>query len=658
MCGFAGILDVAAGVADPAACLRQMADAIRHRGPDDDGYWFHPSARVGFAFRRLAIQDLSPLGAQPMSSASGRFTMAFNGEVYNFLELRKELEALGHCFRGHSDTEVMLAAFEAWGVRPATERFVGMFAFAVWDERERELTLARDRLGVKPLYLMLSRGHAPDGAAFRIPADATLAFASELKCFRPVPGMRFEVDRQALAAYVRYAYVPGPWSIYSAARKVPPGHLVRIRNGEARLEQYWSAKDVAERGAAKPFAGSDRDAIEQLDKLLNDAVRLRMIADVPLGGFLSGGVDSSAVVAAMSAVAPGKVRTFTIGVRDPIYDEAPFAKAIAKHLGTEHTEHYIEPDEALRIIPSLPQIWDEPFADSSQIPTYLVSAAARRHVTVILSGDGGDELFGGYYRYAWSRSLWSRMRRMPNFSRRLVARLLTLAPADPANRALAPLMRALPSRLRVNSPGDRAHKLARLMRARDPWDLYLALTSIVQDPASLLLDGAEPRVPLTDPAWLADIDELEPRMMQADVVSYLVDDILVKVDRASMATSLEARDPLIDHRLVEFAFSLPMHLKIRDGVTKWALRQVLYRRVPKELIERPKQGFSIPIERWLVGPLRDWAESLLAEKRLREGGYWKPEAVREMWSQFLHGGRHHHQLWNVLMFEAWRDSAP
>ncbi|MFO0827471.1 MAG: asparagine synthase (glutamine-hydrolyzing) [Phycisphaerales bacterium] len=655
MCGIAGFVDRGGLIAEPHETLRAMAATIRHRGPDDEGTWWHSTARVGLAFRRLAIQDLSPLGHQPMTSASARFTIAFNGEVYNFLELRKELTALGHSFRGHSDTEVMLAAFEAWGVRAATERFIGMFAFGVWDEREREFTLVRDRVGVKPLYVGLTGEHKPSASGFRMPEGASLAFASELKELRAVPGMRFDVDRGALALYTRYAYVPTPWSIHPSIMKLPPGHLLRVRDGIATFERYWSVKDVAERGAADPFRGDDREAADALDALLQDAVRIRMIADVPLGAFLSGGIDSSAVVAAMSAVAPGNVRTFTIGVRDPSYDEAPYAKAIANHLGTQHVEQYVEPDDALSIIPSLARIWDEPFADSSQIPTYVVSAAARKHVTVILSGDGGDELFGGYYRYRWARSLWSRIRRVPHLARPAIASLLRAVPAGAANRALPPLMRALPSRWRVNTPGDRAHKLARLMSVRSAWELYRLLASVIPDPQTLLVDAAEPTVPLTDTHWLAEVPDIETRMMQADVVSYLVDDIMVKVDRASMATSLEAREPLLDHRLIEFAFRLPTRMKVRDGVTKWLLRDVLHRRVPKAMTDRPKQGFSIPIERWLVGPLRDWTEALLDERRLREGGFWRPEAVRALWAAQQRGQRVQHQLWNVLMFEAWRE---
>lgn len=641
MCGFAGFLDRVGRIADPDATLRAMAAAIVHRGPDDEGIWRRAERGVGFAFRRLAIQDLSPLGHQPMRSGSGRFTIAFNGEVYNFVELRAELEASGVPFRGGSDTEVMLAAFERWGVRAAVERFVGMFAFAVWDDAERELVLVRDRVGVKPLYYAAG--------------PELIAFASELKALRPCPDIDFTIDRGAVALFARHSYVPSPHSIHGAIRKLPPGHLLRCRDGHASLERYWSMKSVVERGRDAPFAGDEEDAIDRLDELLKEAVRLRMIADVPLGAFLSGGIDSSAVVAAMSAVAPGRVRTYTIGVRDPVYDEAPFAKSIARHLGTDHVEQYVDPDDAIRTVPRLARIWDEPFADSSQIPTLVVSEIARRHVTVILSGDGGDELFGGYYRYRWAKSVWRRLRRLPPTARRSLGALLRTVPAAAANRLLTPIFGVLPARLRMNTPGDRAHKLAWLTAASDEWDLYLRLAAVMQDPQRYLLDARMPRSPLTDPEWLPDGVEYETRMMAADVVSYLPDDILVKVDRASMAVGLEARDPFMDHRLIEFAFTLPLRFKMREGRTKWLLQRVLERRVPRRLFERPKQGFSIPIERWLVGPLRDWSEHLLDERRLREGGIWRPEAVRSLWTSLRRGSRVHHQLWNILMFEAWRE---
>ncbi|MDZ4753820.1 MAG: asparagine synthase (glutamine-hydrolyzing) [Phycisphaerae bacterium] len=658
MCGLVGFIDAAGFVSDAPPLLRAMAETIRHRGPDDDGVCFDAHSRVGFGYRRLATQDLSLHGHQPMTSASERFTIAFNGEIYNFNLLREELAALGATFRGHSDTEVMLAAFEAWGVRASVDRFVGMFAFGVWDARERELVLVRDRLGVKPLYVgFTGEGSRPlDGAA--LATNTSLVFASELKPFKRFPRMRFDIDRGALALYTRYGYVPTPWSIYRSVKKLPAGHLLRIRDGRCVLEQYWSTKAAAERGAAQPFRGGDADAVDALEALLQDSVRIRMIADVPLGAFLSGGIDSSAVVAAMTAVAGSSVRTFTIGVRDPVYDEAPYARAVAKHLGTDHIEQYVDPDDALSVIPSLPFIWDEPFADSSQIPTLIVSRAARQHVTVILSGDGGDELFGGYYRYRWVRSLWNRLRHLPQPMRRVAASMLQALPAPAMNQTLGPLMRALPASLRMNTLGDRAHKLAGLLTSRDPWELFHRLTSIVQSPRALLLDSHEPRTPLSDPSWLADVPDLETRMMQADMVSYLVDDILVKVDRASMAASLEAREPLLDHRLVEFALSLPTSMKIRNGTTKWLLREVLHRRVPRELFDRPKQGFSIPLDRWLVGPLRPWAEELLSERRLREEGFFRPDAVRRLWDAQLRGGRMQHQLWTVLMFQAWQAAEP
>lgn len=656
MCGFVGFFDVAGVIGDHKATLAAMAATIAHRGPDDEGIWTSERDRVGFGFRRLAIQDLSPFGHQPMASTSGRFTIAFNGEVYNFRELRSELEASGHRFRGHSDTEVMLASFERWGVRDALPKFVGMFAFAVWDADERRLLLARDRLGVKPLYVGVAGDADPTLASRPLDGRTTFVFASELKPFRRIPAMRLDVDRDALASYMRYAYVPGPWSIHRSIRKLQPGHLLSIDARGMRLECWWSTKDAAESGARAPFRGSDAEAIEALDERLRASVRIRMIADVPLGAFLSGGIDSSAVVAAMCAEAPGAVRTFTIGVRDPTYDEAPHAKRIAEHLGTTHIEHYVEPDEALRVIPSLPTMFDEPFADSSQIPTAIVSAAARRHVTVILSGDGGDELFGGYYRYRWVRTLWRRLARLPMPLRAAAARALRMLPARAVNAALRPLQPALPRSLRMNTPGDRAHKLAGLLTSRDPWELFHRLTSIVQEPTRFVLGAHEPLVPLRDPSALADVEDLETRMMQADMASYLVDDILVKVDRASMAASLEAREPLLDHRLVEFALRLPTSMKIRGGTTKWLLREVLHRRVPRELLDRPKQGFSIPIDAWLAGPLRDWAESLLDERRLRSDGWFDPAAVRGVWTAQLAGGRMQYQLWNVLMFQAWLDA--
>jgi asparagine synthase (glutamine-hydrolysing) len=661
MCGFVGFIDQAGLVGDRTSAeetLRRMSDAIRHRGPDDSGIFFDESTRTGFGFRRLAILDLTAEGHQPMASASGRFTIAFNGEVYNFSEIREELESLGHSFRGHSDTEVMLAAFEQWGVRTAVTRFVGMFAFAVFDARERTVTLVRDRLGVKPLYWGLAGATPPGNPVFRNEAKRTLVFASELKGLRAMPGMRFGVDRAALALYLRFAYVPTPYSIHEDVRKLPPGHLLtyRLDGGEARLERYWSAKAAAERGIRDPFRGDDAEAIDAVDAAIRDSVRLRLISDVPLGAFLSGGIDSSAVVAAMRRLSTGTVKTFTIGFRESEMDESRYAREVARHLGTEHVERFVSGEEALATIPSLPDIWDEPFGDSSQIPTLLVSETARSAVTVSLSGDGGDELFGGYYRYQWTQRVWKGIATLPRPLRMFAARLALRSPAALLDRVGSPIARCLPGSLAITEPGTRLHKLARLAASDDPWEMYLRLCSFWNDESIALGDTMGRDPPIMRPDWLADVRDLEMRMMQADMVSYLVDDILVKVDRASMAVGLEAREPLLDHRLVELALRMPTHFKVRDGERKWVLRRVLERSVPRAMFERPKMGFSIPLEEWLRGPLRDWADALLSPERLAREGYLDPGPVAAAWKQVREGrGRRAHDLWNVLMFQAWLD---
>lgn len=627
MCGIAGILDPSGAVADPEATLRSMATAMRHRGPDDEGVAWLADARIGFAFRRLAIQDVSQAGHQPMRSASGRYTLVFNGEIYNFAELRPECGDVR--FRGGSDTEVMLALFERHGVRASIDRMVGMFACAVWDAAERELTLIRDRLGVKPLFVGLGGEQPFDLDGFEL-AGRTLAFASELKSLRPVAPMRFRVDPAALTLFLRYGYVPGPWTIHPTVRSLPPGHLLRIRDGRARLERYWSSAEAAE--SAAPFAGSFEDAVGETRRLLEQSVRGRMIADVPVGAFLSGGIDSSAVVAAMRSVAPGRVRAFTIAMEDARHDESERATAIARHLGVEHTVLRFTADEALRGVEALPSIWDNPFADSSQLATHLVARLARSHVTVALSGDGGDEVFGGYERY----------RRVPEIARwPRAARAIGAAILPGVARLLEPLV------------GDRAHKLAPLLGLPDAWAMFERLTQIVPEPASLLLDAPLHRIPLNDPRWLLRDGPIERRMMQADLVSYLVDDILVKVDRATMAVGLEGREPLLDHRLVEFALRVPIGFHVAGGRTKRLLRAVLADSLPAALIDGPKRGFSVPLLAWLRGPLRPWAEGLLEERRLRDGGRFRPEAVRALWLAVQRGERLEHQLWNVLMFQAW-----
>ena len=638
MCGITGFLQRGGGHAEEmTGIVRAMAGQLRHRGPDDSGEFVDSVSGIALGFRRLAIIDLTPTGHQPMASASGRYVIIFNGEVYNFERIRAELLREGMSageFRGHSDTEVILAAVEKWGVRGAVERFVGMFAFALWDRVERRLHLVRDRVGVKPLYY----GHS--GGAF--------LFGSELKALRAFPGFDCEIDRDALAAYMRYNYVPAPLSIYRGISKLPPATILTINAiGGVSEERYWEPPRLEKQ--ARHFRGSEAECIDQLDALLRDAVQLRMISDVPLGVFLSGGIDSSTVTALMQAQSSTAVRTFTIGFREESYNEAAHAREVARHLGTEHTELYVTPSETMDVIPRLPQIYDEPFSDASQIPTFLVSQMARRHVTVSLSGDGGDELFGGYNRYFWGRALWRRMRWMPAPARRAAAAVL---------RGVSPqkwdsLFALAPSRLRQPNSGDKLHKIADILGASSPQETYWRLISHWKNPDALVREAHEPSGAARQTELEAGNDFTE-WMMRLDLVTYLPDDILVKVDRASMAVSLEAREPLLDHRLIEFAWSLPLAMKVRDGEGKWALRQVLYRYVPQKLIERPKMGFGIPIDRWLRGPLRQWAESLLDEQRLSREGFFDPAPIRNLWQEHLSERRNwQYHLWDVLMFQAW-----
>jgi asparagine synthase (glutamine-hydrolysing) len=583
-----------------------------------------------------------------MTSSSGRYVIVFNGEVYNFGELRKELELLGYGFRGHSDTEVMLEAVSAWGVEAAVKKFVGMFAFALWDRRERVLHLVRDRLGIKPLY------YGWQGKTF--------LFASELKALRAHPVFSPEIDRGALALYLRLGYIPQPYSIYQGIWKLPPGHILSFSVGApASLELsettlYWSAKGVYEAGAADPFRGSGLEAIEELDRLLRQSVRLRMVSDVPLGAFLSGGIDSSTVVALMQAQSYRPVKTFTIGFHEQEFNEAAQAKAVAAHLGTDHTELYVTPRQALDVIPKLPRLYDEPFADSSQIPTYLLSALTRRHVTVGLSGDGGDELFGGYQRYDHARQFWEAMRWFPHFTRRAFARAVRLCKPTTYDRLIGGLAPLLPRIARPSTVGERMYRLAEAMTIRDPDELYRHLVSFWGRPAEVALGAKEPPTLLTQPSEWAHMDDITQRMMFLDLLTYLPDDILAKVDRASMGVSLEARVPILDHRVVEFAARVPLSMKIRFGQGKWLLRQVLYRYVPRDLVERPKMGFSVPVEDWLRGPLRAWAEELLNQSRLRMEGFLRSQPIRELWAEHLSGRRNRQgHLWNVLMFQAWRE---
>ena len=655
MCGLTGFWQPTGCARDEAAATaRRMADTLAHRGPDDAGVWVDEAAGLALGHRRLAILDLSPAGHQPMVSASGRFVIAFNGEIYNHRELRAELAKLGAggaapAWRGHSDTETLLAAVEAWGIEAALKRSVGMFALALWDRESRTLTLARDRLGEKPLYYGWQRG--------------VLLFGSELKALRAHPAFVGDIDRGALALYFRHNCVPAPYSIYQGIRKLPPGTLWTLTAQQAMTGQasepvpYWSLAQVVRAGQQAPFTGSDTDAVEEAQRLIGQAVAGQRVADVPLGAFLSGGIDSSTVVAVMQAQSSRPVKTFTIGFHEGEYNEAQHAAAVARHLGTEHTELYVTPAQARAVIPRLPVLYDEPFADSSQIPTVLVAELARQHVTVCLSGDGGDELFGGYNRYFWADGLWRRLGWMPQGLRAGLARGLTALSPQAWNRLWALAGGVLPRRYRYANAGDKLHKLAEVLRAHTAEAIYHKLVSHWWAPAELVLGAEEPPTVLTQPSAWPAVEDFRARMMALDTLTYLPDDILTKVDRAAMGVSLETRVPLLDHRVVEFAWRLPLAMKIRHGQGKWLLRQVLYRYVPQVLVERPKMGFGVPIDHWLRGPLREWAEDLLSERRLRQEGFLRPEPVRRLWEEHLSGRRNwQYLLWDVLMWEAWLDA--
>ncbi len=648
MCGITGFYDAnrQRPTQEMGGIVQSMSHALYHRGPDDSGIWIDADNGIALGHRRLAIIDISPEGHQPMVSANGRYAIAFNGEIYNFLELRRELERLGHRFRGHSDTEVMLAGFSEWGLYPALKRFNGMFAFALWDSKERVLHLGRDRLGEKPLYY----------GCF----GQTFLFASELKALKTHPAFQAQINRDALALFLRYNCVPAPYSIYQGIFKLPPGTVLTWNGKETHPTPvpYWSAKEVAQLGTAQPWLGSESEAITQLEALLRDAIQLRMVADVPLGAFLSGGIDSSTVVALMQAQSSQPVKTFTIGFYEDAYNEAQYAKAVAQHLGTDHTELYVTPEEALAVIPKLPSLYDEPFSDDSQIPTFLVSQLARQHVTVSLSGDGGDELFGGYNRYFWGRRIWQKIGWLPQRLRQTAAHTLTWLSPQAWDRGFTQLGAFLPTQFKVPTPGDDLHKLAGILAVPNPEAMYTDLVSHWKDPEAIVIGGVEAVTALSDRKNWARLPDFTQRMMYLDAITYLPDDILVKVDRASMGVSLEARVPYLDHRVVELAWRMPLSLKIRGLQGKWLLRQVLYRYVPQSLIERPKAGFGMPIERWLRGPLRDWAESLLDERRLRDEGFFHPQPIRQKWVEHLSGERNwQYDLWDVLMFQAWLEES-
>ena len=668
MCGIAGFITPEQLAPDRAHRIAsEMAMAIAHRGPDDAGTWTSGTGNVALGHRRLSIVDLSPAGHQPMTSATGRYVVAFNGEIYNHQELRAQLVAAGAApaWHGHSDTETLLAGFEHWGVDGTLGRAAGMFAIALWDIAGSTMLLARDRLGEKPLYY----GWVGAGA------DRSFVFGSELKALRAFPGFANPVCRQALAQYMRFLYVPAPRSIYQDIYKLEPGCVLEIqgsapahapaqplRPGDVHqtltLRRWWSLANAVTEGAAAQVT-DEAEALRLLEERLSQAVREQSLADVPLGAFLSGGVDSSLIVALMQAQSPRQVKTFTVGFEQQDFDESPHASAVARHLGTDHAELFVSSSDAQAVVGKLPGMYDEPFADSSQIPTHLICVAARGQVTVALSGDGGDELFGGYDRYRWGPNVWNRLGWLPLHARKALGAAISAVPPAGWDVVGALLNSARAPTQGLSRVGDKAHKLAkRIGNARSADDLYINLVSEWQDPASVVRgiggNGLDLPAALADPTPAVGCDDVASRMMYRDAVSYLPDDILCKVDRAAMAVGLETRVPLLDHRVAELAWRLPLDMKIRDGQGKWALRQILYKFVPRELIERPKAGFALPIGQWLRGPMRPWAEALLEESRLQSEGYFHPAPIRRKWAQHLAGSLDHSaSLWGILMFQAW-----
>lgn len=644
MCGIAGYFTLPRSRSSEqmTAEVTRMTDAIILRGPDDSGAWVDAERGIALGHRRLSILDLSPLGHQPMASADGRFVIVFNGEVYNFQQLRLELETHGYTWRGHSDTEIMLAAFQHWGVKTATKLFNGMFAFALWDKQEQCLHLGRDRLGEKPLYY----GWLGD----------TFIFASELKAIRKFPGFNAAINRDVICSQIRFNYIPDPWCIYEGFHKLPPAALLTVRTPDERPrpELYWSLREVIEHGRDHPFTGSGKEAVDTFEEMLKKAVGLRMVADVPLGAFLSGGIDSSLIVAMMQAQSSRPVRTFTIGFDVPEYNEAEFAKAVANHLKTDHTELYVTGKDALDTIPLIPSLYDEPFSDYSQIPTYLVCKMARQQVTVALTGDAGDELFGGYERYFVGRSLWDKFAWMPPALKKAAAGAMTLLPPQALNSLGSAARPLLPSRLRHIPFGDKLHKLAEVVAAPGMESLYLNLMSHWKQPEQVVIGGRDFDTSITDKAGWPRVSDFTHRMMHLDMETYLPGDILTKVDRAAMGVSLEGRIPLLDTNIIEFAWKVPYSMKVRDGKGKWLLRETLYRHVPQVLIDRPKRGFSIPLEHWLRGELKEWAGDLLSEERLKREGYFNPAPIRKKWEEHQSGHRNwHFYLWDILMFQAW-----
>jgi len=648
VCGFCGFVGYNGFSAEKVKSLSStMGNAIMHRGPDDSGFWQDNNAQVVLEHRRLSILDLSPAGHQPMVSPSGRFVIAYNGEIYNHSGLGLKVKGL----KGHSDTEVLLALIEADGVVATLKQIVGMFAFVLWDRTDNSLYLVRDRMGEKPLYY----GWQND----------IFLFGSELKALKAHPVFDGEIDRDSISLQLRHNCIPAPYSIYKGIQKLLPGTFLKLSVGNGSVlekklpepQKYWSFIAVAERGVEDCFVGNESSAIFELDKLLSQSVSEQMVADVPLGAFLSGGVDSSVVVALMQKQSSVPVKTFSIGFNERGYDEAIYAKEVASHLGADHTELYVSAQQAMDLIHRLPMLYDEPFSDSSQIPTFLVAEMTRQHVKVSLSGDGGDELFGGYNRHFKTHQWWDKINLIPKSVRWLISKGLISVPPDVWDRAGYVAAQLSGNRNRWQNMGRDISKLAGVLSVEDGASLYKHFTTHWNDPSAVVIGGQERKTEVSEPS--IELDSMVEQMILLDTLTYLPDDILTKVDRAAMGVSLETRIPMLDHRLVEFAWKLPLSMKIRCGQGKWILRQLLYQYVPKELIERPKMGFGVPIDSWLRGPLRDWAENLLDESRLRQEGYFYPQPIRKKWKEHLSGKRNwQHHLWDVLMFQAWLEAQP
>ena len=644
MCGIVGFVGLGPsghGVFPSARVLDCMTDVLAHRGPNSRGTWYDEQRGVGLGHRRLAIRDLSSSGAQPMTSNCGRYIIVYNGEVYSHEEIALDLASRNRKLRGHSDTEVILEACAEWGVDRVVPRLIGMFAFALYDKETGELVLVRDRLGKKPIYWAAIDGY--------------LMFGSELKALRQVPSWTPRLDRNALAVFMRHNYIPGPHTIYQGVCKLEPGTMLKVgREGALRVVRFWDLVTIAERSVNALIDIGDDEAIEHLDKLVSDAVQRRLVADVPIGTLLSGGINSSVITAIMAECAGRKIHSFSIGFDETGFDEAPFARAVARHIGTDHAELYAQESDAISLVEHLPHWYDEPFADSSQLPTALVCQLARKKVTVVLSGDGGDELFAGYPHCQYALDIWGKMSRIPKPVRRIAAKSLMLT----SPKFLDFVGVFLPERYRKTGLGSKLRRLAFVVEENNPEAIYRGVLSQWDESDEIVVGGQEYKGILWENHRLKMPNFLD-RMMLIDLVTYLPDDILAKVDRASMLVGLEVRAPLLDHRLVEYAWSLPQRFKLRDGVSKWALRQLLLRRVPRQLIDRPKMGFGLPLGTWLRGPLRDWAESLLNEQRLTRDGIFRAAPIRERWQAHLRGGADwSSSLWGVLMAQAWLEANP